>query len=38
MDGGLDQIAPAVDGVLAEAAARLKAFIDTGNPEPATGD
>ncbi len=38
MDGGLDQIAPAVDGVLAEAAARLQAFIDTGNPEPASGD
>ena len=38
MDGGLDQIAPAVDGVLAEAAARLKAFVDTGNPEPPTVD
>ena len=32
MAGGLDQIAPAVDGVLGEALARLKAFAETGNP------
>lgn len=33
MAGGLDQIAPAVDGVLGEALSRLKAFAETGNPE-----
>ena len=32
-DGGLDSIAPAVDGVLAQAMARLQAFAETGNPE-----
>lgn len=31
---GLDGIAPAVDGVLAEALLRLKTYIETGNPEP----
>lgn len=35
MDGGLDQIAGPVDAVLGEALGRLKAYIDTGNPEPA---
>ena len=34
LDGGLDAIAPAVDGVLAEAMARLKLFVETGSPEP----
>jgi uncharacterized protein YndB with AHSA1/START domain len=34
MATGLDRIAPAVDGVLAEALVRLKAYIETGNPEP----
>ncbi len=36
--GGLDQIAPAVDGVLREALLRFKAFAETGNPEPAVLD
>ena len=35
MATGLDRIAPAVDGVLAEALDRLKAYIETGDPEPA---
>ena len=35
MDGGLDQIAPAVDSVLGEALNRLKAYIETGSPETA---
>lgn len=35
MDGGLDQIAPAVDFVLGEALNRLKAYIETGSPETA---
>ena len=30
---GLDTIAPAVDGVLAEAMARLRAFAETGDPD-----
>lgn len=32
---GLDQIAPAVDYVMGEALGRLKAYVETGNPEPA---
>jgi len=35
MDGGLDQIAEGVDFVLGEALDRLKAYAETGNPEPA---
>ncbi len=35
MDGGLDTLAPAVDGVLVEAMHRLKSFIETGAPEQA---
>ena len=31
--GGLDAIAPAVDGVLEEAMMRLRAFAETGDPE-----
>ena len=31
---GLNQIAPAVDFVIGEALGRLKAFVETGNPEP----
>ena len=31
--GGLDSIAPAVNGVLEEAMTRLRAFTETGNPE-----
>lgn len=34
MDGGLDQVAEPVDGVLGEALDRLATYIDTGNPEP----
>lgn len=34
-DGGLDEIAPAVDFVIGEALGRLKSFVETGNPEPA---
>jgi uncharacterized protein YndB with AHSA1/START domain len=30
--GGLDKIAPAVDGVLTQAAGRLKAYVETGKP------
>jgi hypothetical protein len=33
MDGGLDNIAGAVDGVLIEAITRLKSYVETGNPE-----
>ena len=33
MASGLDGMAPAVDAVLGEALARLKAYIETGNPE-----
>lgn len=36
MAGGLDQVAGPVDGVLGEALARLKAYVETGKPEPAT--
>ena len=32
MDGGLDSVAPAVDGVLIDAMTRLKSFVETGNP------
>ena len=32
MDGGLDTVASAVDGVLVEAMSRLKAFVETGSP------
>lgn len=32
MDGGLDTVAPAVDGVLIEAMARFKSFVETGSP------
>ena len=35
MDGGLDQIAGGVDFVIGEALTRLKAYVETGNPEPA---
>jgi hypothetical protein len=35
MDGGLDQIAGAVDAVLGEALGRLQSYINTGNPETA---
>ena len=33
MEGGLDSIAGAVDGVLIEAMTRLKSYVETGNPE-----
>lgn len=33
MNGGLDVVAPAVDSGLVEAMNRLKAFVETGNPE-----
>ena len=33
--GGLNEIAPAVDFVIGEALGRLKAYVETGNPEPA---
>ena len=32
MNGGLDSVAPAVDGVLIEAMNRLKAYVETGDP------
>ena len=35
---GLDQIAPAVDFVIGEALDRLKAYVETGSPEPAPVD
>ena len=35
VDGGFQGLAPKVDAVLAEQAARLKQFIDTGSPEAA---
>lgn len=38
MPGGLDTIAPAVDGVLAEALARLKQFVETGSPDEPAGE
>ena len=31
MDGGLDTVAPAVDGVLGEAMRRLKSYVETGS-------
>ena len=37
-DGGLDEIAPAVDFVIGEALGRLKSYVETGNPEPAAFD
>ena len=37
-DGGLDEIAPAVDFVIGEALGRLKTYIETGNAEPTTID
>lgn len=36
MKGGLEQIAEPVDFVLGEALGRLKNYVETGNPEPAT--
>jgi uncharacterized protein YndB with AHSA1/START domain len=36
MAGGLDQVAGPVDGVLGEALARLKAYVETGKPGPVT--
>ena len=38
MAGGLDQMAGPVDRVLGEALTRLKAFAETGDPEPAGVD
>jgi len=35
---GLDKIAPAVDFVIGEALSRLKAYVETGSPEPAPVD
>ena len=35
MKGGLDVVAPAVDGVLIEAMNRLKHYVETGSPVPA---
>lgn len=35
---GLDKMAPAVDFVIGEALGRLKAYVETGSPEPAPGD
>ena len=32
MDGGLDTVAPAVDGVLGEAISRLKSYVESGDP------
>jgi hypothetical protein len=32
--GGLDKLAPAVDGVLGEQLARLKSYVETGKPTP----
>jgi hypothetical protein len=32
MEGGLDTVAPAVDGVLIEAMTRLKSYVETGSP------
>lgn len=37
-EGGLDEIAPAVDYVLGAALGRLKAYAETGDPEPAVDD
>jgi len=33
MDGGLDNVAGAVDGVLVEAMTRLKSYVETGQPD-----
>jgi len=35
---GLDTIAPAVDFVIGEALGRLKSYVETGDPEPASVD
>ena len=35
MDGGLDNVAGAVDDVLGEAMLRLKSYVETGNPDEA---
>ncbi len=35
MAGGLDQVSGPVDNVIGEALDRLKAYVETGNPEPA---
>ncbi len=35
---GLDKMAPAVDFVIGEALGRLKAYVETGSPEPAPVD
>lgn len=35
---GLDEIAPAVDFVIGEALGRLKAYVETGSPEPVPVD
>lgn len=35
-EGGLDEIAPAVDFVIGEALGRLKSYVETGSPEPVT--
>ena len=35
MDGGLDTVSGAVDGVLAEAMYRLKSYVETGSPDEA---
>lgn len=35
---GLDEIAPAVDFVIGEALGRLKAYVETGDPEPVAVD
>ena len=35
MDGGLDNVAGAVDAVLGEAMMRLKSYVETGNPDEA---
>ena len=37
-DGGLNQIADAVDYVIGEALLRLKNFAETGSPEPAADE
>ena len=34
MAGGFEKIAPVVDGVIGEQVARLKAFVETGSPNP----
>ena len=37
-EGGLDELAPAVDFVLGEALGRLKSYVETGSPEPSSVD